>query len=96
MTSTPAQRAKALLEKFGPVTEVHHNDDGYWTGEATVSDLTVQASAIDSETQHLAVYVYDWSSNTPTLLSLSQVRDDDLVESIVRQVIDHHHGWQVL
>jgi hypothetical protein len=51
---------------------------------------------IDSEARCLNVSVHDFSGDEPLLLSLRGVRDDDLVESIIRQVIDHHNGWQVI
>ena len=94
--TTPADRAKALLEKFGPLN--HPNEvsaDGIYSDYVDVGDLVVWADTYGDGT--LGVLVYDFASRGQTpILRLSSVRDDDLVASIIQQVIDHHNGRQVV
>ena len=96
--TTLASRAKALLARFGDVNHQDHDDeDGYYACKTVVGDLHIYVTAISSDETALNASVYDTSGDDwETLLNLQNVQDDDLVESFIRQIIDHHNGKQVV
>ena len=93
--TTPADRAKALLARFGDVN--HYSNDDYYSGQAVTGDLHVYVTALNAIMPSLGVEVYDTGGQEwEKLLGLNDVADDDLVASIIQQVIDHHDGKQVV
>lgn len=93
--TTPADRAKAMVGRFG---KNHYlgdsNGDGYYAARAEVDELLIVVSVLRRDNPALIVDVYDMSFES--VLTLDHVQDDDLVASIIQQVIDHHNGRQVV
>lgn len=91
--TTPALRSQALAAKFGNV--YYEEGDGYGCANTFVGGLVIYVDVIGDD---LSVSVQDLDADGPprTLLRLSCVQDDDLVVSIIQQVIDHHNGRQVV
>lgn len=97
--TTPADRAQALLRRFTSLDNhhAHADSDGYYSANAPVGDLQVYVTILSEDDPALQVAVYDTSDeDRETLLNLQNVADDDLVASIIRQVIDQHNGKQVV
>ena len=91
--TTPALRSQALAAKFGNVD--YEEGDGYGCANTFVGGLVIY---VDVFGDGLSVSVQDLDVDGPprTLLRLSGFQDDDLVESMIRQFIDHHNGKQVV
>ena len=87
---TPSLRAQALAARFGPV--YYDEFDDACNARTFIDDVTVYVDAVDDQ---LSVTVYEHGERR-TLLRLSGFQDDDLVESMIRQFIDHHNGKQVI
>lgn len=90
---TPSLRAQALAAKFGNV--YYEEGDGYGSANTFVDGLLIYVDAIGDDLSVSVQYLH-MDGPPRTLLRLSGFQDDDLVESMIRQFIDHHNGKQVI
>lgn len=87
---TIRDRTLRMAQKLGDRSGTAYEDDGHIKIDFHIQHLNVGIYSF-SENNHLNVHIDDTRQGFQCVAFISNIQDDDLLESVLRQILAHHN-----